>query len=63
MGLTNLNYLIVAGRALMQVKVTSYTLTGLTFRVDVNTQSNLNLLAMTYMALDASFTPAFSMSR
>lgn len=62
MGLTNLNYLILLGRALLQVKVTSYTATGLTFSVTVNTRTNLNLMALTYMALDNSFTPAFSMN-
>jgi hypothetical protein len=62
MGLTNINYLIQSGRVFMQVKVKSYTSTGLTFQVDVNTKSYLSLMALTYMALDSSFTPAFSMN-
>lgn len=62
MGITNINYQIASGRCLMQVKVISYTTTGLTFQVVVNTVSYLQTLMLTYMALDASFTPAFSMN-
>ena len=62
MGLTDLNYLIQDGRMLLQVQVVAFSPSGLTFSVTVNTRNNLNLMALTYMALDNSFTPAFSMN-
>lgn len=46
----------------MQVKVQSYTKTGLTFQVTVNSVSNMQTLMLTYMAIDNNFTPAFSMN-
>lgn len=62
MGITDLNYQIGGGVFLLQVKVTGYSKTGLTFQVIVNTNPYLKTLKMTYMALDNSFTPAFSMN-
>ena len=62
LGITDINYSIVAGTVLIKIEVMNYTSTGLSFRVVVNTQNNLVFVALTYMALDASFTPAFSMN-
>ena len=62
MGITDLNYQIAGGVFLLQVQVISYSKTGLSFQVIVNTSPYLKILKMTYMALDNSFTPAFSMN-
>jgi hypothetical protein len=62
MGITNINYLIASGKLFMEVKVTTYSSTGFTFQVSVNVKTYLTMLELTYMALDASFTPAFSMN-
>lgn len=63
LGVTDINYLISGGRILFQVKVSGYTTTGLTFSVTINVKNYLTLLQMTYMALDNTFTPAFSMNQ
>lgn len=62
MGITDLRYQISSGVFLLQVQVISYSRTGLSFQVIVNTNPSLKILKMTYMALDNSFTPAFSMN-
>lgn len=62
MGITNLDYTISAGEFLLQVKVTNFSSTYLIFQVIVNQNSYLRVLSLTYMALDNSFTPAFSMN-
>jgi hypothetical protein len=63
LGITDINYLIIGGRVLVQIEVRTHTSTGLSFRVIVNTRTNLILLKLTYMALDNSFAPPFSMNR
>lgn len=62
LGITDLNYNIVSGVVYLYIQVVKYTSTYLTFNVDVNQNLYLSTLKLTYMALDNSFTPAFSMN-
>ncbi len=62
LGITHLDYQINSGAFLIHIVVTACSVTGMTFRVAVNSGTNLRTLKMTYMALDNSFTPAFSMN-
>ena len=61
LGITDLGYTIAADIKLWIV-VRGYTTTYLRFQVQGNTKANLNLLKLTYMAIDNTFTPAFSMN-
>lgn len=62
LGITDLNYQIASGKVYLLIQVVKYMPTYLTFNVQVNMNSYLTTLKMTYMALDNSFTPAFSMN-
>lgn len=62
LGITDLNYLIVSGRIMLQVQTVAYTSTYFQFRVNVNQNSYLKMLKLTYFILDASFAPPFSMN-
>lgn len=62
LGITDLGYVIATGRIYLLIMIETYTLTQMTFSVAVNLRSCLTSLKLTYMALDNSFTPAFSMN-
>lgn len=62
LGITDLSYLISNGRMYILIEVVRYTSTYMIFNVQVNANSYLSQLKLTYMALDNSFTPAFSMN-
>lgn len=62
LGITDLGYKVQSGDIMMLVVVVRYTQTYLIFQTQVNANSRLNTLKITYMALDNSFTPAFSMN-
>jgi hypothetical protein len=62
LGITDIDFLISSGKIYLLIQVVQYTATLLKFQVQVATSSSLSLLKMTYMALDNSFTPPFSMN-
>ena len=61
LGITDLGYSI-ASEIKLWIVIRGYTTTYLRFQVQGNTKSNLNELKLTYMAIDNTFTPAFSMN-
>lgn len=62
LGITDLGYKIQSGEIMVLLVIVRYTTTHLIFQTQVNDNSRLNNLKITYMALDNSFTPAFSMN-
>jgi len=62
LGITDLNYKILAGRVQLLIEMVKYTVSYCTFNITVNANSNLLALKITYMALDNSFQPAYSMN-
>jgi hypothetical protein len=62
LGITDLGYQIVSRAAQVQLKVEQYFTTFMKFSVSCNLNSYLSTLKLTYMAIDNSFTPAFSMN-
>jgi hypothetical protein len=62
LGITDLQYIISSFTIDISVLYTARTTTSFTFLVEVNANSNLKLLKITYLAIDNAFTPAVSLN-
>ena len=62
LGITDLQYIISSYTISLSVLYTSRTTTSFTFAVNVNANSNLKTLKITYLAIDNAFAPAVSLN-
>lgn len=62
LAITDLDYFFQGGKMSLMLIVVSNSQSGLQFGVQIAVSSTLHLLKLTYMALDSSFQPAFSMN-
>ncbi len=62
LGITDLSYKVQTGAIQLLVSIVQYTTTFLKFETKVNANIRLSALKLTYLAIDNSFTPAFSMN-
>ena len=62
LGITDLGYQIPSNEIQIYIVVNRYTTTYLRMQLQFNQNTYVKTLKMTYMALDNTFTPAFSMN-
>lgn len=62
LGITDLNYQIVGGVVQLYVAFETVTTTGMKFSVQVNKNSYLKTIKLTYLAIDNAFPPAVSLN-
>ena len=63
LGITDLGYDIVGGEIQIYLEVIQFAVTHVKVKAQFNRNSYIKTLKMTYLAIDNTFTPAFSMNR